>query len=110
MRELLSNNSLFVGQLYEDKSLVLRARDLIFFTTDLQTVNITQQFTAGADLFLKYYAIGYMRSYRDGYRILQNSLGLIIFCSSFNDRFILSFLGNHHSLTFQFGSLFSYHY
>ena len=37
--ELLSNNSLFVGQLYEDKSLALRARDLIFFTTDLQTVN-----------------------------------------------------------------------
>ena len=37
MRELLSNNSLFVGQLYEDKSLVLRACDLIFFTTDLQT-------------------------------------------------------------------------
>ena len=35
MRELLSNNSLFVGQLYEDKSLA-------------------QQFTAGADLFLKY--------------------------------------------------------
>ena len=32
--ELLSNNSLFVGQLYEDKSLAL-ARDLIFFTTDL---------------------------------------------------------------------------
>ena len=31
--------SLFVGQLYEDKSLALRARDLIFFTTDLQTVN-----------------------------------------------------------------------
>ena len=48
MRELLSNNSLFVGQLYEDKSLTLRARDLIFFTTDLQ------QFTAGADLFLKH--------------------------------------------------------
>ena len=37
--ELLGNNSLFVGHLYEDKSLVLRARDLIFFTTDLQTVN-----------------------------------------------------------------------
>ena len=37
--ELLSNNSLFVCQLYEDKSLALRARDLIFFTTDLQTVN-----------------------------------------------------------------------
>ena len=33
MRELLSNNSLFVGQLYE------RARDLIFFTIGLQTVN-----------------------------------------------------------------------
>ena len=39
VRELLCNNSLFVGQLYEDKSLALRARDLIFFTTDLQTVN-----------------------------------------------------------------------
>ena len=37
--ELLSNNSLFVGQLFEDKSLALRARYLIFFTTDLQTVN-----------------------------------------------------------------------
>ena len=37
--ELLCNNSLFVGQLYEDKSLALHARDLIFFTTDLQTVN-----------------------------------------------------------------------
>ena len=52
MHELLSNNSLFVGQLYEDKSLALRARDLIFFTTDLQTVNYYS--TAGADLFLKY--------------------------------------------------------
>ena len=39
VRELLSNNSLLVGQLYEDKSLALRARDLIFFTTYLQTVN-----------------------------------------------------------------------
>ena len=39
LHELLSNNSLFVGQLYKDKSLALRARDLIFFTTDLQTVN-----------------------------------------------------------------------
>ena len=39
VRELLRNNSLFVSQLYEDKSLALRARDLIFFTTDLQTVN-----------------------------------------------------------------------
>ena len=37
--ELLSNNSLFVGQLYEDKSLALRTCDLIFFTTDIQTVN-----------------------------------------------------------------------
>ena len=41
MCELLSNNSLFVVQLYEDKSLTLRACDLIFFTTDLQTVNQT---------------------------------------------------------------------
>ena len=39
VRELLCNNSLFVDMLYEDKSLALRARDLIFFTTDLQTVN-----------------------------------------------------------------------
>ena len=38
MCELLSNNSQFVCQLYEDKSLALHARDLIF-TTDLQTVN-----------------------------------------------------------------------
>ena len=30
---------LFVGQLCEDKSFVLCAHDLIFFTTDLQTVN-----------------------------------------------------------------------
>ena len=52
MRALLSNNSLFVGKLYEDKSLALWAGDLIFFTTDLQTVNYFQQFTAGADLFL----------------------------------------------------------
>ena len=36
--DLLSYNSLFVGQLYEDKSLTLRACDLIF-TIDLQTVN-----------------------------------------------------------------------
>ena len=39
VRELLCNNSLFVGRLYEDKSRALRARDLIFSTTDLQTVN-----------------------------------------------------------------------
>ena len=39
VRELVSNNSLFVSQLYEDKSLKLRARDLIFFTTDIQIVN-----------------------------------------------------------------------
>ena len=31
-------NLLFVGQLYEDKSLVLCAHDLILFITDLQTV------------------------------------------------------------------------
>ena len=37
--ELLCNNSLFVGQLYEDKSLALCTVDLIFFATDLQTVN-----------------------------------------------------------------------
>ena len=38
LRELLSNISLFVGQLYAGKSLALRARDLLCFTTDLQTV------------------------------------------------------------------------
>ena len=39
VRELLSNNSLFVGHLYEVKLLALRACDLIFLSTDLQTVN-----------------------------------------------------------------------
>ena len=39
VRELLSNNSLLVGKLYEDKSLALHARGPIFFTTDLETVN-----------------------------------------------------------------------
>ena len=39
VRELLCNNSVFDGQLYEDKSPALCARGLIFFTTDLQTVN-----------------------------------------------------------------------
>ena len=34
VHELLSNNSLFVGQLYEDKSLALGFCDLIFITTD----------------------------------------------------------------------------
>ena len=37
--ELLSNNSLCVGQLNKDKSLALHALDLISFTTDLQAVN-----------------------------------------------------------------------
>ena len=41
VRELLSNNSLFVGQLYDDKSLALRARELIFFTTHLQNCVIS---------------------------------------------------------------------
>ena len=40
VRELLSNNSPFVSQLYEDKSLALRARDLIFFTTDLKNCEL----------------------------------------------------------------------
>ena len=39
VRDLLSNNSLFVGLLHADKSLVLLACDLIIFTTDLETVN-----------------------------------------------------------------------
>ena len=40
VRKLLSNNAMFVGQLYKDKSLTLCTRDLFSFTTDLQTVNI----------------------------------------------------------------------
>ena len=43
-----------------------------------------------------------MWGYRDGDRIFQNSLVFIIFCYSFDNRYILSFLGNHYSLTFQF--------
>ena len=39
VHDLLSYSSLFVGQLHEDKSLALCARDLIFFTSDLQTAN-----------------------------------------------------------------------
>ena len=39
VRESVINDSLFVGQLYEDYSLAQCARDLILFTTDLQTVN-----------------------------------------------------------------------
>ena len=40
VRELLCNYSLFVGLLYEDKSLVLHTCDSNdLFTTDLQTVN-----------------------------------------------------------------------
>ena len=38
VRELLGNNSLFAGQVYEHKSLALWAHDSIIFTTDLQTV------------------------------------------------------------------------
>ena len=53
MCKLLSNNSLFVGQLYEDKSLALLARDLISLQLTSKQRTITQQFTARADLFLK---------------------------------------------------------
>ena len=48
---LLSYNGLFVGQLYEDNSLALHARDLIFFTSNLQTSIIR---AARAVLFLKH--------------------------------------------------------
>ena len=41
LRELLTNNSLFVGQLCEDRSIALRSRDLIFFTTDLSELLLT---------------------------------------------------------------------
>ena len=39
LHDLLSYNSLYVGQKYEEKSFALRIRDLICFNTDLQTVN-----------------------------------------------------------------------
>ena len=52
VRDLLSYNSQFAGQLYEDKSLALHARDLILFPTDLQTVNYYSKITATADLIL----------------------------------------------------------
>ena len=53
MRELLSNISLFVGQLYADKSLALCARDLLCFTTELQPVIYYSTIhCARADLFL----------------------------------------------------------
>ena len=38
VRDLLNNKTQFVVQAQEDKSLALRASDLIYFTTDLQTV------------------------------------------------------------------------
>ena len=57
MCELLSNNSLFVGQLYENKSLAI----VLVIWSSLQLTSkqwiIKQQFTAGADLFLKYFRI-----------------------------------------------------
>ena len=39
VRQLLGYDLLFVRQLYEDKSLMLHARDKTFLRTDLQTVN-----------------------------------------------------------------------
>ena len=53
MCESLSNNSLFVGQLYKDKSLVLRARDWFSLQLTSKQWIIIQQFTARADLLLK---------------------------------------------------------
>ena len=57
MRELLSNNSLFVGKLYER---INHSRCALVIWSSLQLTSkqwiITQQFTAGADLFLKYTA------------------------------------------------------
>ena len=53
VHELLSNDSLFVGQLYEDKSLGMHIRDLNFFTTDLQTVKLLLNNSLLDNLFLK---------------------------------------------------------
>ena len=52
VRDLFSNNSLIDSQLYENKSIALRARDLIFFTTDPKQYIITHQIATRADLFL----------------------------------------------------------
>ena len=51
LQEFLSNNLLFVSQMYEDKSLALRACYLIFFTTDLQKVNLLLNFLNNTSLF-----------------------------------------------------------
>ena len=48
--ELLSNDSLFVCQLYEGRSLKLHASDLIFFTTLLLNSSLLEL----SDLLLKY--------------------------------------------------------
>ena len=53
MRELLSNISLFVGQLHAGKSLALRARDLLCFTTDLQTVTCRAEGVTSKGEYLK---------------------------------------------------------
>ena len=50
--ELLSNKSLFVGQLCEEKSLTLRACDLVFFTSDLKNNELfLNNSHTGVDLF-----------------------------------------------------------
>ena len=72
VRELLSNNSLFVGQLYGDKSLALRARDLIFFTTDLQTVNYYSTihcWSWSISYFCDKYILFYMLFCTDGHMV-----------------------------------------
>ena len=57
VRELLCNNSLFKGQLYEDTSLALRARDLVDKCCDS----------------CNYLRIGYQRF--GGYHLEQHSIG-----------------------------------
>ena len=62
--ELLCNNSLFVGQLYEDKSLALHARDLIFFMPSLHLAY--DEFTAIVRCLNSHFrAISVRRSYGD---------------------------------------------
>ena len=80
MRELLSNDSLFVGQLCEYKSLTLPACDLIFFTTDLQTVNY---YSSNSLLELIYFLNKLKLNQRSHYNLLNAAFKIL------NSRIIL---------------------
>ena len=84
VRELSSDNSLFFGQLYENKSLVLHTHDLIF-TNDFQIVN--------------YYSI---------FRYIQLIYFLNIFLSISFNCVLGAFLSTHNNVLFKKPYLLSY--